>query len=107
MATSYTEDEMTQAMQEQHIAPEGGKVDGREAAKILTWRAKQEYRVDYEYNATAIRQHVKVGHIAPHDIDATNPRRSRYSYAAIFRLPIAPRRGAGRRRTTQRHKETL
>ncbi|MBA2397024.1 MAG: hypothetical protein H0V70_30250 [Ktedonobacteraceae bacterium] len=110
MATSYTEEEMAQILQELHIAPENGKVDGREAAKILTWRAKHEYQVEYAYNATAIRQHVKVGHIAAEDIDTTNPRYSKYSYPPIFRLPLAPKRGAGRRQkveSTQEYKEAL
>lgn len=101
MATSYTEEEMAKAMQELHIAPEDGKVDGSEAAKIMTWRAKQEYGVDYEYTATAVRQHVKVGHLK--EVDTSNPRRSRYPYVAIFQLPLAPRRGASRRRMPERN----
>ena len=97
MATSYTEEEMAKTLQELHIAPEEGMVDGQEAAKILTWRAKEEYQVEHDYSATSIRQHVKVGHIDIKDIDTTNPRRSRYVYTIIFRLPLAPRRGASRR----------
>jgi len=98
MATQYTQEEMEQVLQALHIAPEEGRVSGREAARILTWRAKEEFQVDYQYDATAIRQHVKVGHISPEDIDTSNPRRSLYPFPAIFQLPLAPRRGASRRR---------
>lgn len=98
MATFYTEKEMAKVLRELHIAPESGKVDGSEAARILTWRAKSEHGIDYQYDPTAIRQHVKVGHIPESDIDTTNKRRSLYKYETIFTLPISPKRGAARRK---------
>lgn len=97
MSTSYTEEEMAKAMQELHIAPVDGKVDGREAAKIMTWRAQQEFYTSYQYTPTSVRLHVRAGNISANDIDTTNPRRSRYAYRVIFSLPLAPARGAGRR----------
>ena len=100
MATYYPEKEMVKIMHDLHIAPEDGKVDGSEAARILTWRAKEEHRVEYEYDPTAIRQHMKTERLKPEDVDTTNPRRNMYKYEAIFRLPISPRRGAARRKVS-------
>lgn len=99
MATFYTEKEMARALRDLHIAPVDGKVDGSEAAKILSWRAKREYDIDYQYDPTAIRQHVKVGNIPMEARDVTNKRRNLYTYEAIFTLPISPKRGAARRKS--------
>lgn len=97
--TSYTEEEMLQIMQELHIAPTAeGKLTGSEGAKILTWRAEQEFGVQYQYDAGALRQHVKAGSLQKEELDKTRSRRTLYPYPLVFRLPIAPRRGASRRK---------
>jgi hypothetical protein len=96
--TSYTEDEMCAILQELHIAPEDGRVDGNEGAKILTWRAKHEFGVDHQYDPTTLRQHMRTGQIKREEVDATNPRRNLYPYPLIFQLPIAPKRGASRKK---------
>jgi hypothetical protein len=99
--TSYTEDEMRSIMQELHIAPENGRVDGSEGAKILTWRAKHEFGVDHQYDPTTLRQHIKTGQIKKEEVNKANPRRNLYPYPLIFQLPIAPRRGTARRKLRQ------
>ncbi len=101
MATLYTEKDMAKILRELRIAPEEGKVDGNEAAKILTWRAKQEYHVEYQYDNTTVRQHVRRGHFPEGTIDTTNPRRNLYKVETVFRLPLAPRRGASRRKQAE------
>lgn len=101
MARLYTERDIARVLRELRIAPENGKVDGNEAAQILSWRAKTEYGVDYRYDGTAIRQHVRQGHFAEGTVDTTNLRRNLYSVEAVFKLPIAPRRGAARKAVTQ------
>jgi hypothetical protein len=96
--TSYTEDEMRAILQKLHIAPEDGRVDGSEGAKILTWRAKQEFGVDHQYDPTTLRQHMRSGLINKEEVDTTNPRRNLYPYPRIFQLPIAPKRGSSRKK---------
>ena len=98
MATLYTDKDITNVLKKLRIAPENGKVDGNEAARILTWRANNEYKVDYAYDAVAVRQHVKQKHFPPGTVDPTNKRRNLYQVEAVFKLPIAPKRGVGRRK---------
>lgn len=99
MATLYTERDIVKALRSLRIEAIDGKVDGHEAAKILTWRAKEEQGIDYEYNSVAIRQHVRQGHFPEGSVDATEGRHNLYKVEAVFRLPIAPKRGQGRKRT--------
>jgi hypothetical protein len=101
MATLYTKKDRAKILRELHIAPEEGKVDGNEAAKILTWRASHEYHVEYHYDNTALRQHVRRGHFPEGTIDTTNPRHNLYQVEAVFKLPLAPRRGASRRKQAE------
>ena len=99
MATYYSDREINRILQTLHIAPEDGKVDGAEAARILTWRAKEEHDVDYAYGPMALRQHIKTGRIKREEIDPTNKRRNLYPVHTIFSLPISPRRGIARSKT--------
>jgi hypothetical protein len=98
MATYYTERDMVKVLRELHIAPEQGKVTGQEAARILSWRAKHEQDVEYHYDATAIRQHIKQGRFPEGSIDHANPRRNLYPVEIIFQLPLAPKRGSSRKK---------
>jgi hypothetical protein len=99
MATLYTERDIAKALRSLRIEAIDGKVDGHEAAKILSWRAKEEQQMDYTYDLVAIRQHVRQGHFPEGSIDATEGRHNLYKVESVFRLPIAPKRGQGRRRS--------
>jgi hypothetical protein len=103
--TSYTEEEMLQIMRELHIAPQDGKLTGSEAAKVLTWRAEHEFQVQYQYDAGALRQHVRAGSLQREELDKNHSRRTLYPYQLIFQLPISPRRGASRRNRSQSESE--
>ena len=101
MATFYSEKEQQKILRELHIAPsDDGYVEANEAARILTWRAKQEFGVEYEYDSTVIRQHVKLGRFPEGSIKPINDRRKLYKASIVFSLPISPRRGKSRRVTT-------
>jgi len=110
MTRYYDTDEIKRALHKLRIKPEDcedesdgklatGWVDGAEAAKILTWRAKQDYKVDYQYDATAVRQHTKKdrSHFPEGTVRAVSERRNLYQVAAVFALPISPKRGTSRR----------
>jgi hypothetical protein len=93
MARLYTKRDIDAALRELRIAPEGGRVSGNEAAKILAWRARDEYGVEHTYTTNSIRLHVRQGHFPEGSVDTTNERNSLYRVEAIFQLPIHPRRG--------------
>jgi len=96
MAILYTEKEIAKVLKDLRIAPEDGKVDGNEAARILTWRAKVEQGIDFEYKSSALRQHVRQGHFKEGAIDPKS-RGSRYPVEQVFTLPLAPKRIANRK----------
>lgn len=100
MARLYTEDEISAVLKTLRIAPENGKVNAEEAARILSWRAKEEQELDYEYQADTIRQHVRYKHFEVGTIDP-KVRGSRYPVEQVFKLPLAPRRGLGRKQSEQ------
>jgi hypothetical protein len=93
MARLYTKRDMDAALKELRIAPEEGKVSGSEAARILTWRAKDEYAIEHTYDANSIRLHVRQGHFPLGSIDKPNKRNSLYRVEDVFHLPIHPNRG--------------
>lgn len=98
MARLYTERDITKALKELRIAPENGMVDGNEAASILSWRAREEYGVEYNYDSSSIRQHVRREHFPSGTIDDSNKRRNLYQVEAVFKLPITPMRGKGKKK---------
>lgn len=96
MAKLYTEKQMAKVLRDLQIAPMNGNVDANEAARILTWRAKEEQGFDFEYQATAVRQHVRYGHFQPGTVDQ-HTRGSKYPVDQVFTLPLAPKRRAHRK----------
>lgn len=96
MARLYTEEDIAEVLKLLRIAPEEGKVNAEEAARILSWRAKEEQNLEYEYKPDAIRQHVRYGHFEKGTIDK-KIRGSRYPIEQVFKLPIAPKRRIGRK----------
>jgi hypothetical protein len=90
MARTYTTAQRREILRQLGIKPEHGTVTGKEAARILTWRAKEEEGVEHVYDPGSLRRHAQEGNITA---DTSNPRLSRYPVEKVFELPIAPRRG--------------
>lgn len=90
MAYFYTPGEIQAALQEIRVKPFRGTVTSREAAKILTWRAKNEFGIDRIYGVAAVRRHITLG-----NLKSVQPERymNRYKVEDVFELPITPRRG--------------
>lgn len=91
MAVLYTNQELQEMLQELRIKPEKGLVNTKEAATILTWRAKHEQGVIHEYPESAVRRHV--------ELDNLKIARKRgkianlYKVEAVLDLPLTPNRG--------------
>lgn len=79
------------------IKPKNGKVTGKEAAEILTWRAKNESGIDHQYTPTILRRHVEKGNLVAYPgtklTEEGRSRKSLYDVEAVFELSIEPRRG--------------
>lgn len=90
MAYFYTSEEMQEALKEIRVKPFQGTVTSREAAKILTWRAKNEFGIDRTYDVSAVRRHISLG-----NLKSVQPEKymNRYNVEDVFELPITPRRG--------------
>lgn len=99
MAVLYTAKEIARVLKDLRIEAINGKVDANEAARILSWRAKAEQGIDFEYQAVAVRQHVRYGHFEAGTIDP-NARGAKYPVEQVFRLPLAPRRIMQRKKDT-------
>lgn len=88
------------------IKPKNGKVTGKEAAEILTWRAKEEMGVDHEYSPSILRRHVENGNLVAYPAtkltDKGISRKSLYDVEAVFELSIEPRRGLKRKQNSSR-----
>lgn len=96
MAILYTPEDISKVLLELRIDPVDGKVDANEAARILTWRAKAEQNLEYEYTDDAVRQHVRMKHFEEGSIDR-GKRGSRYPVDQVFKLPLSPKRRMGRK----------
>lgn len=96
MVRLYTPKQRSDVLKILNIKPENGLVDGKEAAAILTWRAKEEYGVVHRYETRALARHVEQKNIVPvapgtrRNMRAT---KNLYPVAKVFELPIAPTRG--------------
>lgn len=91
MPVLYTAKEIQEVLRELRIKPKEGKVNGREAAQILTWRAKKEQGIEHTYLDSAIRSHVKYGNLKV--AEQVNSRFNLYRVEDIFDLSLSPRRG--------------
>src|SRR5258708_7400489 len=91
MAYLYTPGQIQEALNDLRIKPFQGTITSREAAKILTWRASQEFGIERPYNEAAVRRHIKLGNLKP--VQPDDVYINRYKVEDIFDLPLAPRRG--------------
>lgn len=94
MPVFYTEKERKAALLQMRIDPEAERANSSQAAKILTWRAKEEHGVEHEYNATAVRKHASqldTMHARRAD-GSLNPRQNTYDVKKLFEIDILPKR---------------
>jgi len=94
MPAFYTEKERKTALKQMHISPDSERVNSQEAAKILSWRAKEEYKVEHEYNATAVRKHAQRLDARPavKKDGSVNLRQNTYDVKKLFEVDILPAR---------------
>lgn len=94
MPAFYTEKERKNALQQMHIDPSSERVSSAQAAKILTWRAQEEYRIAHEYDANAVRKHAKKLDAQPamKDDGTVNGRQNTYNTRKLFEIDIMPSR---------------
>ena len=65
MAVLYTPEEIQGVLRTLRIKPKDGMVSTQEAAKILTWWAREEQGVDFEYSPSSVRRHIQLGNLKP------------------------------------------
>lgn len=94
MTVFYTEKERKAALKQMHINPDSERVDSAQAVKILGWRAKQEYNVEHEYNANAVRKHADKLDVRPalKPDGSVNTRANTYDVKKLFEIDILPAR---------------
>lgn len=92
MVRLYTPKQRADILKVLSIKPVRGTVTGREAAAILSWRAKEEYKVIHQYDPSTLRRHVEQKNITPIKI---SEKKNAYKVEEVFELPIAPKRGKG------------
>ena len=91
MAYLYTRKQIQEALRELSIKPVDGKVSTKEAARILTWRAKHEEGIEHDYPESAVRRHIQQGNLTI--AEQKNPRYNLYSVEDVFTLTLVPKRG--------------
>lgn len=103
MPAFYTEKERKNALKQMHISPDAERVNSTQAAKILSWRAKEEYSTEHEYNATAVRKHTDKLDTQParKGDGSINTRQNTYSVKKLFEIDIIPARTNQRNKTSQ------
>lgn len=78
-----------------------GRISGEEAARVLSWRAKEEQGVEHTYSSTILRRHAEKGNLRAYPATKLTKdgvsRKNLYEAEDVFQLDIAPRRGVARK----------
>jgi hypothetical protein len=81
-----------------------GKISGEEAARVLSWRAKEEQGVEHTYAPAILRRHAEKGNLRAYPgtklTKGGDSRKNLYEVEDVFELSIAPRRGLARKDNT-------
>lgn len=96
MTYLYTTEERQATLQTLRIKPKQGKVNVREAASILTWRAMNEFGIEHTYPTSIIRRHVEQKNLKayPVIIDKNgDSKKNLYDVKEVFELSIEPQKG--------------
>ena len=88
MGVMYTPEQIQAALVALRIKPKNGMVTGREAARILSWRAEDEQGVKHRYLNSALRRHVERGNITAYPVNA---RFNMYKVEDVFDLSLTKR----------------
>ncbi len=99
MAVLYTQKKIQEALRELAIKPVNGNVTTKEAARILSWRARYEEGIDHVYPESAVRRHVESENLKI--AERRNKRFNLYKAEDVFELPLVPKRGLAQ----QKHNE--
>ena len=97
MARLYTPEQQQEVLQQLRIQPVEGKISGKEAARILSWRVKEEFGMEHEYTDASIRRHVQQKNL---HVEAEK-RKPRYDVGEVFLLTLAPKRGRQKQPSSQ------
>jgi hypothetical protein len=103
MTRLYTVKQRQEILKTLAIKPnKDGRITGKEAATILTWRAKEEADIEHDYSPSILRRHVEQGNLTAYPgtkiTKDGKSRKSFYDVEAVFDLSIEPRRGLVRKR---------
>lgn len=99
MTRLYTVKQRQEILKSLAIKPnKDGKITGKEAAAILTWRAREEANVEHKYSTSILRRHVEKGNLVAYPgtkltVKKGESRKSLYEVGDIFELSIEPNRG--------------
>jgi hypothetical protein len=91
---------MLRILKQLGINPVNDAINTKEAASVLTWRAKEELDTDFTYTETAVRKRVHSGSLIPVGGKNSKSRYNTYKMEDVFALPLFPTRGSGQRHTT-------
>ncbi len=91
MAVLYTRKQIQDALRELAIRPVNGNVSTKEAARILSWRAKHEEGIEHDYPESAVRRHVESKNLKV--AEQKNKRFNLFKAEDVFELPLVPKRG--------------
>ncbi len=91
MALLYTSKEREDALKALRIKPKDGCVTTKEAAAILTWRAKAEFATEHVYPEAAVRRHVEKGNLKI--AGKLGKLVNLYKVEEVFDVALSPNRG--------------
>jgi len=94
MGAFYTDAKRKTALRHLHINPDSERVNSMQAARILSWRAKEEFGIEHKYTATAVRKHAtKLDAQPDRKADGSpNLRQNTYDVKRLFEIDILPAR---------------
>jgi hypothetical protein len=96
----YTPSQIKEILKELGIEPfKTNLIDGNQAAKIMTWRQKEELNLERKYTTTALRRRVSTGALKV--AERVNIHLNLYDVRDIFELTLMPQRASA----TRKHSE--
>lgn len=103
MARFYTKHEVQKMLQELRIQPvHNGLVTTREAAAILTWRAREEQGVEHVYPESVVRRHVERGNLEI--ADKRGKLVNLYRVEDVMLIALTPKRGLKQQKEGKRER---
>ena len=94
MSILYTQAQMEGVLKKLRIKAHDGRVQAREAARILSWRVQAEQDVTHEYTELSVRKHAKSMQVT-HPLTKegkVNTRTNLYPVEELFEITLVPQR---------------